>query len=519
MTVAGAAPAPSPRLLARRCLDEVPLLLGIFLGSASLLAHVHAQAGVLSGSDWQVYLDSAAALARTGLPWMRVHDWRGLLHPLVVSQLGAHQGYAASAATVSAAAAVIAVGSAGLLGRALSGSVAGGMAALAASAFQPLREASVWLNSYSLQGATVGAAFAFGAAACRWPGIGLSFLAGVVAALARIADPRGLVATPVVLVLVAAGATATSKRRAVAILVVTAVGLTAPVWAADRYSVAHGIQFRSLQEVIHSQQAVQAGGALDVPSVRARCHGESPDVRALLGECATTLRSENLTFLSQTTRIPDARLLWLGLGLLLPAWWGWRSTLACVVVFAVPLVGEFVSLSLVGQDKRYLVWLTVPFAAFVPVAVGRMTESLTRLRFPPLGAALIALPTTAFLVTRIVPIPVLVRAKADDRLTLATWARTTLQGADTMLDCADASIVELVLPARISTRPLPADSPECPQYAASPPATTGRVFLVTSPTTRPAEPMNSALRSGGWTQVQCGGSGPPCSEYLVWQAP
>jgi hypothetical protein len=136
--------------------------------------------------------------------------------------------------------------------------------------------------------------------------------------------------------------------------------------------------------------------------------------------------------LSTQMRLPDLRLAWLALALLIPARWGWRS-LPATLLLLVPVAVEVVALSLIAQEQRYLVWLTAPSAALVPVACARIFERVPRLPVAVRAGAggLLALVLGA----RAVPVPRVTPVPPDPRLQLATWARMSLRASDVLVDC------------------------------------------------------------------------------------
>jgi len=195
-----AAPGP-PGSVRSRLLFESPLLLGLALALALLWqrSELFVITDYPMGLDWSEYFLAA---------WDVVHrvghnypSYRQPLYPAFLGSLGEIVGYGAAASTISSAATVTLVISAGVAARALANPWAGGLAALSVPFVAPTIAAVGAANFYPALAAATAAAIAASLCAARWPNAGWYLLAGLSAGVAWGIDLRGLLVLPSALLL------------------------------------------------------------------------------------------------------------------------------------------------------------------------------------------------------------------------------------------------------------------------------------------------------------------------------
>lgn len=555
------APDPAPRRWARAA-RELPLLAALALGVA-LVVRPGPGWFYPEGVDWEQYLEAAVAVADPG-SGAAFPGWRRPLHALVVGLLGARSGYVAAAQALAVGCAAAVVVAAGLLGRSLSRPWVGALAALTAANLAPVALAARQVTPYPLLAAAVGLALALGAACSRWPTWPLAFGAGLAAGLAWAADPKGVIAPPLAILLVGVGLLRLPPRawgRAACLAVGLGVGLGLPILLETAIERHLGLRPVPLAEQIESQrwQNLDQLGDPNLFSVAVRraCTGAptAPSPGALLGPCGAAMLDHNLAFLRVQGAVPDGRSALLAPLCLLPAAWGPRTrerlaaSLAAFLAVWLPLLAGLAGLLWVSHGVRYVLHLAVPIAVLVPLALDRLL-GLPALRWPrgrPWSAGAAALVAGLWLwqlwpgldLGRIASLtgpnaPVAGSwdpALPDPRVRLSRWLASQLGPDDLVIDCAASSIESFVLPRRLATlRALPHENERCAAWMQRPPDAAGERWLLTrhlpnDPGRRFALPADLPARLG-WEEV----SGIParpwatpwpecCEELHLWRWP
>ena len=67
----------------------------------------------------------------------------------------------------------------------------------------------------------------------------------------------------------------------------------------------------------------------------------------------------------------------------------------------------------------------------------------------------------------------------DGRLQLAAWVRAQVGEDDLIIDCAGASLFQLLLPLRLQLLRAPSHTPSCQSWGRAPPSASGRLWFVT----------------------------------------
>jgi len=480
------------------------------------------------GSDWGHYF-TAAEFIWDPSPGVAYPDFRKPWFGWLLGGLGQVMGYLAAAQLIGKASLLITVCSAVLLGSALVSRWAG-LAAGATVVMMPLAmDGALWVNHYPLLGGAVGLAFAAGAAASRWSGLGWVVLAGLSAGISLALDARGAVAVPSVAVLVfigtqGLGASGLVKRLIILFLCVGSISAH-DAWLQDAFSVP--------QLPFEQQLQVQRKGTLEQirqgivgdDLVRQACADETLtpfSIAMAWSPCGEALRASSASRLAGLKLIPGAALsLWAMLCLLPAAWTRrgmLRSSAATAVVFGAPAVSLLVGMAWVTYFDRYV----LPFAAIIAsvgaVAVGRALPWCLRwlpMRFHGFSgplAATVALVIAASVwpgrTARDLDAPEHVRSSEYHAGVFAQWARAELSEKDSVIDCAGLAIDSLLLPKRVDYVRFPPGDPECVSLVKWPPSREGLTYLITMHRDLPTSaritdlPFNvAAVQALGWVDV------------------
>ncbi len=526
-----------------RLLREAPLLLGLVLGLACLLHPGLPRFGYPLGADWDTYLGSAAHL------WLdpgsfSYNEWRQPLYPLLLGGAGQLWGYVWVGQALAIAGVAAAIVAAGLLGRALVGPWAGGLAALATALAPGALDGSWWVNPYPLAAGCSGLALALAACCARWPRSSAALLAGLAAGAAWGLDLRGLAvvaAVPLVVVLAPV-----PWGRRLRLLLAVAVGVA--VFAALDQGVKRRAGLATLplsQQVSLQHRQARGPGAppgLGTTSEAAGCLGQELlplGPATLLDSCAASRRRLNLAHMQKKGHLPPpAALLPLLALVLVPARWGRRSSLVALVVFGVPLASVLVGISWVPFPDRYLLPQLSLLGALGPVALvgaGKSVPSAGSLgRW--CGRASVALALVWLLAVwpgwragellepldsqrrRGAEVP----QEADLRVHLARWAAGSIGDDDLLVDCADLQLEKCLLPLRVPLRHDPPHAPGCRRLALDPPPAAGQRWLISvhPPAGRGKPPTASRqeLMDAGWELVPVVMDPEPPPGSFSWRA-
>lgn len=512
-----------------RLTRELPLLLGVLLALGFLLHPGFDRFGFPEGSDWDSYLASAAHLLLDAKQFA-YNPWRQPLYPLLVGGLGSALGAWALAGQLVALLSCLAmVVAAGLLGRALHGPWVGGLAALSTCLNPVLVDASFWVNPYPVVGACCGLAVALAACCARWPRVGLAVGVSVLAGAAWAFDPRTLLISLALPILVALAPARSSRRALLAGLVVAGLGLG---WGANKALVGHyELELRSVQSQLSEQHdfAGRPGhtgahqlpltGQLDACGVAER----GPiGPGTLVGRCAQQLRRKNLGELWDRGYLPPG-LLSLAFLLSLVSPWprGRRGVVASVLVFGPPVVALLSGVSLVQYADRYLLPFATCLGVLAPLALARLAAVAARVGAPRRWARGVSAVVAVLCVVAVWPGVALEDLRApqripgrpvrdvpldqDVRLVILAVLDESMASEDLLLDCSDQWIAQALLPRRIQVRAEPPHGPQCERWVRRPPAVSGIPWLLvaTPPHGRKARSRITPdlLLASGWERV------------------
>jgi len=473
--------------------EEWPLLVGGVAAIVILCQHAFADMNIPAGSDWGVYLRAAEHVWHperdTTFP-----DWRTPAYAYLVGALGESMGYVRSGQLLSSIAALIMVFAAGLAGRALADSWAGGLAALVCAALVPVAHGAHWVNHYPLLGATTGLSLATGILASRRPHLLLGLLSGACAGASWALDLRGFAAVPAAGLLCVIGGLAqqSSWRNRIGTPLLFLVAVGGLHTAQSELSKRTATRLMPLeQQVLHQReltldwQTWEKGPQID--RLKGACADARPkalDLQDLQGDCAQTMFRVNMQRLQSAQSIPpNTTLLLLLLALCMPAAWGVRSLLAQGVFFGVPVAAIGLGAAWVMYWDRYVLQFAVPIAVLVPVALsstgswlGRRTnrEVLGRklgtlasagwllLAWPLLGQGLAGAPT--------------LRERIPGEI--AAWAAQTIGEEDRLVDCTGLGINQFLLPNKVPLLDFVNQPTLCTDYLRRPAPERGKTWVI-----------------------------------------
>lgn len=481
-------------------LREWPLLLGLAAALLWLLHPGWIRFGYPAGADWDSYLASAAHL------WIEptayhYNEWRQPAYPWLIGLIGTELGYVFAGQLLAVLGSLGVVLGAGLLGRALATPAAGGLAALVAASLPVVVDGTIWVNPYPVVGACTALALAAAAWCLRWPHPVPAVVAGLFGGAYLALDPRGLAVAIALPLLVGLGPG--RPRRRVLLFALVGLGLLGG-WGFDRgLQRAHGLELRPLSSQLELQhEQVRGPGA---PEHDALMHGAEACTRegkqrlgpkALLGECARERRSRNVDYLRERSRIlPPLAAVALLLACLIPARWGWRSSLASALVFLPSAAALWLGFSWVAYVDRYLLPVAALWACLAPVGILRAFGLLARrwpdrprlaLLGPGLAVAWVALvPPGLHPGDLLDPAQHIVRRKGelpvavDPRQELADWAAKAIGPDDMVLDCGELRLGIRALPERPEVWDAPPHDRACRKRILDPPEVEGELWLIT----------------------------------------
>lgn len=467
----------------RALFRELPFLLGLAVGAYLLWRWGWAFVldGQVEGYHWADYLENA---------WMVVHrvdlgyaPYRYPLHGGLVGLLGEALGsYANAAILVSSVGALGLVAGAGLVGRALGGPAAGGLAAAWLPTVQVTLTSPRWGNLYTALAGASGLALGLGAAVARWPHPALAVAAGVAGGVAWGIDPRGLALVPAAGAFVLLGAARLPgwRKRAVLVLAFVLPLCIGPVskralWLETR-APPGAVQQLQFQRKVFLRWATR--GHLDT-GMPAACHDEDPralpSLAAVQTDCAVEMARFNWgRAIPRQLPAPALLVALLSVGCLAPRRGEPRTAVAEGAALLVLGVGPLAAFSLwMPFPDRYLLQFAVPLCAVAPVGLVRVAGAAPRLVAPGLAAMAAALtfglawqadPTTRFsrTTTRQSPEVLLHNAAAG-----AVGER--LGDGRSFLDCADLHLPARWLPRLLADPPMmELDDARCLTWLASP---------------------------------------------------
>jgi len=488
------------------------------------------------GSDWGHYF-TAAEFIWNPIDGIAYPDFRKPWFGWILGGIGQLFGYLAAGQTIGKLALMAMIGASALAAAAL----ADRWAALVASwtvVLMPLAmDGALWVNHYPLLGATVGLAFAAGAAASRWPGLGWVAVAGLAAGASWALDFRGAVAIPVVVALVILGSQGLGWRMAIGRVVVLASmmgGLAAhDVWLQRTFDVPQLEVEQQLRVQRKGTLQQIAQGTVGDDKVRQLCENEalkSFELSSVMTPCGISLRSSNIQRLASMRLIPAPVVLLFGILSIIPMAWSrrglLRSALAPCIVYLPPLLSIAAGMGWVTYFDRYILPFTVVLAVFVPVSISRFVGILPLGRWRGL---------TSFVLASLVPIlmwpgldardldaPESARSSEYHAGILAKWVDTSLENGDGVIDCAGLAIDSLLLPSRIDYIRFPPGDSECIALVKQPPVHVGRTYLITMhrdippharATDLPFDPR--AVEAVGWVDIS---EGLPLEGFRLWVA-
>jgi MFS family permease len=369
-----------------RLWNEFPLVLGIFVGF--YLLWYFGGAGVLDGTfegyDWPGYTQNA---------WMISHGHvgasqglRGLLHPVLMGNLGELLGNYANAGVIISTCSIGAViVGCGVSVRVFSGAWMGGVTSILVAALVGVAAASRWSNIYSLLAGMSALGIAFSCLSMRYPRLSICILSGLFTGLAYATDLRGQMFLPLALVAPLLSS-ASLKKKLLLVLVVGSSFMVGPnirpwlgappaVTAEERILVQQPVVSRWIQQ------------SRD-PQLETSCRLVNPRefwrVPFLKTDCAQQLLRHNLTHRLLNYFPFGLGLTWyLFFVMLLPGREGLKGTLRTALflggaVGPVVLIGAWTPFA-----NRYIMQFILPIACIVPIAIGRAVLSVSPKKILP----------------------------------------------------------------------------------------------------------------------------------------
>ena len=470
------------------------------------------------GSNWPHYFESAHFFWD---PTSAYFGWRTPMYPLLLASLGKPMGYVAAAHTIAKVSAVILVFSAGALGRAWQGSIAGALAALCVPMMQCAVESAAWTNMYPLAAATAALAIAIGAILARWPNIALALLGGVLAGLAWKLNHLGLVTVPIVGGLLCVGLTlpATAiKRTLLASAFMLGVG---SAHGLDRWVVTH---WQVPQEDLNTQVVQRRREEL----VRIRDSGDPKftactdftpktlNLPELTNACAMQFLDSNYGTVTAEDCGPSPALLLLLVPLaLLPAPRSrtWASRLRSSATSALLIGGAsgaiYLGAAWTSYSEKYILAFVPLLLCLLPVAGARAGGLIGGFfKRGKMGIWLGLLTATVMAITTW-PKPQGLHADApriDSSWEVvsgqaAAWARTTMTQDDLLLDCVPLRVDLALLPNTMPNRFGIGTQEPCSGWIRTPPKADGQVYMLTRtfPELPHTAPKNIA--AAGWRRL------------------
>ncbi len=516
---------------------EWPLLIGVLAAIIILCQHAFGDMNIPAGSDWGVYLRAAEHVwhpeRETTFP-----DWRTPAYAYLVGALGESIGYVRSGQLLSSIAALTMVIAAGVAGRALANSWAGGLAALVCAALVPVAHGAHWVNHYPLLGATTGLSLATGVLASRRPHLMLGVLAGACAGASWALDLRGFAAVPAAGLLCAFGGLAQNRswlhRIGTPLLFLVAVGGLQV--AGSELSKRTGTRLMPLEkQVLHQReltldwQTWERGPQIE--TLKKACADASPEalgLQALQSECAQTMFRVNIQRLQSAQSLPpSATLILVLLALCMPAAWGARSLLAQGVFFGVPVAAIGLGAAWVMYWDRYVLQFAVPIAVLVPVALSSTGAWLgRRTNRAVLGEKLGTLASVSWLLLAWPLLSQGIEGAPDLRERIpgeiAHWASQHVREDDRLVDCTGLGINQFLLPKKVPLLDFVNQPNACTDYLRRPSPQTGKTWVIArhAPENSPEQGVERTLDAQvlidlGW-QEAAEYHDPP-TQIVVWE--
>ena len=389
----------------------------------------------------------------------------------------------------------------GLLGRALAGAWAGGLAAVSTAFLTVVVDGSLWVNPYPLVGALTALALALSACCARWPRVALAMGAGLVAGLCWAVDPRGLpvaVAAPLLVALAPMG----WRRRGLFVALALA-GLVAGKGLDHGLQAHFELDLRPLASQLSLQSAETRGPDAPIDgatlSELEACRTSRTTglgLHRLLDDCASQRRELNLQGLRDRDHLPPVAPALALLALcMVPGRWGRRSSLASALVYLPSAAVLVVGLSWVPYVDRYLLPGAALLGTLAPVALVRL-GGLVAWRWPGLRWSVLPGPLAAAAWVVLVwpgvnpgdllsPLDHMDRRDTeqptalDARQALADWAVEAIGPDDLLLDCSEIRLKTLLLPSSIPVWDAPPHDALCRKAMKEPRRIDGALWLLT----------------------------------------
>lgn len=489
-----------------RVLRELPWLVGVACGWFLLWLYGGAFVGRSCpvGQGWFDSMITGWEILHGG--FTGADDWRRHLHPLMLAGFGERVGYVTAGVFLASAGTYALVVGAALGGRALAGSWAGGLAALAIPLVRVTAESSHWVTLYPPLAGVTGLALGLGCVYARWPRWWWAAATGLTAALAWSLDTRGLVVMPAILVLLGVGLSRRGSWRGRGVaLALFVVGL-APTWICARFVDADVVPFeRQLEmqrDVAHRWIWGTGDGALQTA-----CRDFTPpDPIPLLGECSKALLAHNLDH-HYRSGMPFP--LWLtlvaALLALMPGRQGWRGSVSTAAVF-VGVGAAFVGQGLlIPAPARYVLQFAVPVALAVPVGLARLGTTVLPARFGYLWGAAVAVAGAVYLLFIGNPVQGISTTTERDRTYELLQdgidaIRAEVGPDDSLMDCSGTHLAVALLPDVLHDGPAMmrhVDPQRCQAWLESPESTGGGdAWILTTFHSTP-----TAVGAAGWEAV------------------
>jgi len=471
------------------------------------------------GSNWPHYFESAHFFWD---PTSAYFGWRTPLYPLALATLGKTMGYAAAAHAIAQTSAVMLVLSAGALGRAWQGPVAGAIAALGVPMLQCAVESAGWTNMYPLAAATAALAVATGATLARWPTLAGALIGGLLAGLAWKLNHLGLVTLPIVGGLLCIGLTrpgSTLKRGLLVGLFSLGIGTASGLdwWVVEHWQVPQ--EDLSTQVVQRRREELVRIRDSNDPKFSA-CTDFEPkplNLVELTNPCAMQFLDSNYGTVQAEDCGPTPGLLLLLIPLaLLPGTRArdraerLRTSASSALIIGGAAGAVYLGAAWTSYSEKYILAFVPVLLAMLPVAGARLGAILGGLIDRDVMGVRLGLLTATILGITVWPKPTGLHADAprvDSGWEMvagqaASWAKKSVGEDDLLLDCVPLRVDLAMLPHTVNSRFGIGTQEPCSGWIRQPPEAKGEVYMLTRTFSELAHTSPENIADRGWRRLR-----------------